>query len=201
VPYYNSFVSVFCGTVIFGYAWVSLNALLMKFLAVEGHLVIILVGLPMIWYLVRSLREWRIEALMKSSIEKLGTDIDALLHVHKMVDFSRGRHADQAERMTMIGVINIHVAECQNLECPCKETYELFDIKLGDFQVRNYSQMHQDEVFLNHFIKRLYDDALAKFVNSPGIHIGFSYYLFKAMNNIHASLLELNFAQKKKPSF
>ena len=39
-----------------------------------------------------------------------------------------------------------------------------------------------------------------KFINSPGIHIGFAYYLFKVMNNIHASLLELNIAQKKKPS-
>lgn len=46
----------------------------------------------------------------------------------------------------------------------------------------------------------MYDDALNKFINSPGIHIGFAYYLFKAMNNIHASLLELNIAQKKKPS-
>lgn len=60
--------------------------------------------------------------------------------------------------------------------------------------------MHTNEVFLNHFIKKLYDDALNKFINSPGIHIGYSYYLFKVMNNIHASLLELNIAQKKKPS-
>jgi hypothetical protein len=45
--------------------------------------------------------------------------------------------------------------------------------------------MHTDEVFLNHFVKKLYDDALNKFINSPNIHIAFSFYLFKVMNNIH----------------
>jgi len=86
------------------------------------------------------------------------------------------------------------------MECPCKEQYELFDIKLNDFTSRNYNSMHQDDVFLSHFIKKLYDDSLNKFINSPSIHIGFSFYLFKVMKNIHASLLELNIAQKKKPS-
>lgn len=79
VPYYNSFVSIFCGSIIFSYFWISLNALLMKFLEVNGHIVIIIVGIPMIAFLVRSLRENRIESLMKTSIEKLGSDIDALI--------------------------------------------------------------------------------------------------------------------------
>lgn len=95
VPYYNSFVSIFCGTLIFSYFWISLNALLMKFLQVNGHIVIIIVGIPMIAFLVRSLRENRIESLMKTNIEKLGSDIDALIQVHKMTDFSRGTHRDQ----------------------------------------------------------------------------------------------------------
>lgn len=79
VPYYNSFVSIFVGSLIFTYFWISLNALLMKFLDVSGHIIIIIVGIPMIAILVRSLRENRIESLMKTNIEKLGTDIDALI--------------------------------------------------------------------------------------------------------------------------
>ena len=55
-------------------------------------------------------------------------------------------------------------------------------------------------MFLKHLIKRLYEDALNKFVNSPSIHIAFSFYLFKHMRNIHASLQELNTAIKKKPN-
>ena len=55
-------------------------------------------------------------------------------------------------------------------------------------------------MFLNHFIKKLYEDALNKFINSPSIHLAFAFYLFKVMKNIHASLVELNVAIKKKPS-
>ena len=53
---------------------------------------------------------------------------------------------------------------------------------------------------MNHFVKKLYEDALNKFINSPSIHIAFAFYLFKVMKNIHASLVELNIAIKKKPS-
>jgi hypothetical protein len=114
----------------------------MKILTVDGHIVIIIVGFPLIALLVRSLRENRIESLMKTTVEKLGSDIEALIQIHKLIDFTRGTHRDQQERMTMIGIVNLHIAECQNADCPCKETYELFDIKMNDFQVRNYGQMH-----------------------------------------------------------
>jgi hypothetical protein len=85
---------MFCGSVIFSYLWISLNALLMMFLQVDGHVVIIIVGIPMVAFLVKNLRDSRIETLMKSSIDKLTTDIDALIHVHKMEDFRRGSHQD-----------------------------------------------------------------------------------------------------------
>lgn len=111
-----------------------------------------------------------------------------------MTDFSKGINKDQTHRMTMIGIINIHVLECQNNECPCKDEYELFDVNTNQFSVRNASAPHLDEVFLNHFIKRLYEESLNKFINSPSIHIAFSFYLFKVMKNIHASLIELNIA-------
>ena len=111
-----------------------------------------------------------------------------------MTDYSKGINRDQTHRMTMIGIINIHVLECQNSECPCKDEYELFDVTTNTFMPRNASAPHLDEVFLNHFIKRLYEESLNKFINSPNIHIAFSYYLFKVMKNIHASLIELNIA-------
>ena len=117
-----------------------------------------------------------------------------------MTDFSRGIEKDQAQRMAMIGIVNLHIDECQNSDCPCKEEYELYDIQTSQFSDRNRNSPHSDEVFLNHFIKRLYEDALNKFINSPSIHIAFAFYLFKVMKNIHASLVELNIAIKKKPS-
>ena len=72
----------------FAFFWISLNALLMKFLGVSGHIVIIIVGIPLLWYLVKSLREYRIEMLIKTGVDKLGTDVDALLQVNKMTEFS-----------------------------------------------------------------------------------------------------------------
>ena len=79
IPYYNSFVSIFFGSLIFSYFWIALNALLMKFLKVNGHLVIILVGIPMIALLIKFLRDYRIEVLMKAGIEKVKTDIDFII--------------------------------------------------------------------------------------------------------------------------
>jgi hypothetical protein len=67
----------------------------MKILTVDGHIVIIIVGFPLIALLVRSLRENRIESLMKTTVEKLGSDIEALIQIHKLIDFSRGTHRDQ----------------------------------------------------------------------------------------------------------
>jgi len=79
IPYYNSFVSVFCGSLIFTYCWISINALLMKLLDVNGHIIVIGVAVPIITYLVKSLREKRIENLMKTNIDKLKLDTDSLI--------------------------------------------------------------------------------------------------------------------------
>jgi hypothetical protein len=79
IPYYNSFVSVFCGTIIFNTFWISINALLMMLLDVDGQIIIIFVGIPLIALLVKNLREQRIETLVKTNIDKLKFGIDALL--------------------------------------------------------------------------------------------------------------------------
>ena len=68
----------------------------MKLLNVDGHIIIIFVGIPLITLLVRNLREKRIETLMKTNIDKLKIDIDALIQVHNMTDFSKGIHKDQS---------------------------------------------------------------------------------------------------------
>jgi len=80
IPYYNQFFSIYCGTLIFSYFWIALNAVLMMLLsAVSGHIIIIFGGIPLIWVIVKNLRESRIESLAKTNIEKVGIDIDALI--------------------------------------------------------------------------------------------------------------------------
>lgn len=193
-------MSCFVGTLIFTFCWVSVNAILMKLLSVNGHIIIIFAGIPLIAYLVVSLREKRIEALIKTTIDRVQVDIDALIIVNNMTDFSKGINKDEFHRMAMIGIINIHMVDCVAPDCPCKEEYELFDVTSNQFSTLNENSPHSDTVFLDHFIKRYYEDAIVKFPNSPAINIAFSFYLFRVMKNIHASLIELSVATKKKPS-
>jgi Cu/Ag efflux pump CusA len=54
--------------------------------------------------------------------------------------------------------------------------------------------LHNEIVFLNHYNKKMYEEALNKFINSPNIHISFAYYLFSVVKNIHAALHELSIA-------
>jgi len=51
----------------------------MKLLTVKGHIIIILIGIPLISYLAKFLREKRLEALMITNVDKLRLDIDALI--------------------------------------------------------------------------------------------------------------------------
>lgn len=79
IPYYNTFLSIFVGSMVYIMGWVSINALLMKLLKVEGHVIIIFIGIPFIVLLVKNLREKRIENLLKTNIDKLKLDIDSLI--------------------------------------------------------------------------------------------------------------------------
>ena len=93
-----------------------------------------------------------------------------------MSDYANGVSSEPGHRTSMIGVINMHVAECTNSECACKEEYELFDIASNRDWERKSEAPHLDDIFLKHFIMRLYEESLNKFINSPSIHIAFSFY-------------------------
>lgn len=79
IPYYNQFVSIFCGSLNFSYLWIAINAILMQLIKVDGHIIIIFAGIPLIVLLVRNLRETRIEQLVKQNVDKLQVDIEALI--------------------------------------------------------------------------------------------------------------------------
>ncbi len=200
IPYYNQIISVFTGSLVFIYTWISLNALLMKLITIDGHIIIIFIGFPLLALLVYGLREKRILSLTRTPIDKMTQDIDCLIHVTNLSEFvksssvgGQGR-SDTQHRMALIGIINLHTIECQNQECPCQETFELYDVPTMSFSKHNKEAPHLDEVFLNHFIAKYYEDCLGKFINSPTLHIAFGFYLFKTVRNIHAALIELNIA-------
>ena len=76
IPYYNGFISVFVGTLVFTYFWISVNAFLMKLVHLRGHVIIIAIGIPMLWILVKNLRFKRVELLLNTDIDKMKLDID-----------------------------------------------------------------------------------------------------------------------------
>ena len=175
---------------------------------VYGHIVIICIGIPIIFGLVKSIRELRLQSLLLLNIDKMKTDSDALNQIfslQKLIKESCIKHKDD---VTLIGIVNLHVLECQNMECPCKNESALYDAASEKFSSRKgkFKQLyklvgyHKDLIFLNHLIKKFYEEALNKFGNSTLLRVAFAFYLFDTMKNIHAALIELNLSSKKKPS-
>ena len=171
----------------------------MQILNVYGHLIIIFIGVPIISALVKNLREKRIEDLLLTNVDKLKLDVDALIQIYTVQKLVKGGNINHVDEVTLIGIVNLHILECQNLDCPCKNDSELYDAVSDKFSDRSLP-CNKDIIFLHHFNKRLYEDALNKFINSPSLHIAFAFYLFETMRNVHASLVELNISEKKKPS-
>ena len=56
IPYYNQFVSVYFGSLVNIFAWVTINCVMTKFADTNGHIVIILIGIPLVAYLTKFLR-------------------------------------------------------------------------------------------------------------------------------------------------
>jgi len=171
----------------------------MMIINVYGHILIICIGIPIIAGLVKNLREMRIQHLLLLNMEKMKTGVDALIQIITIQQMIKAANVSQIDDVTLIGIVNLHVLECQTPDCPCKNEAELFDAATCKFSKRDMGY-HKDPIFLNHFNKRLFEDSLNKFINSPLLHIAFSYYLFDTMKNVHAALVELNIAAKKKPS-
>jgi hypothetical protein len=69
LPYYNSTVSLLFGAMLGVYFWISLNGLLMGLYTMSGHITVILIGIPLVVGVMKSLREKRIEWLMSTTID------------------------------------------------------------------------------------------------------------------------------------
>lgn len=199
VPYYNPLVSIVWGTLLLFHGYVALNAFLMMLIEIYGHILIMLISIPIIGWFVASLRKKRVEQLMLMSIEKMGGDVEAGSHIQAVQALIADARAAQTEDGFLIGYVNLHAVECHNAECPCKNDSDLYDVRSDRFSHRTAS-FHKDYVFLYHLNKQLYEDALNKFANSTRLHIDYSYFLYNSMRNIHAALMELDAAIKKKPS-
>jgi len=186
---------------VFNYSWISINSLLMQLFEIKGHLIIILMGVPLVCFLVKALREKRIEKLIVSTTENLKSDVDSLIQISTFQEWinNGGKSAEVSQEMYVKGYINLHMDTCENPLCRCKQRNDLYDINQERFTNVEFD-FHQDPIFVKHFTKFLYEESLNKFINSASIHVSFAFYLFSKMKNIHAAVHELKIAAKKKPT-
>jgi hypothetical protein len=63
----------------------------MKILIVDGSIIIIGLGIPLVAYLVSSLRKQRIETLTHCVTDKVKSDIDALIQISTIKQWSIGQ--------------------------------------------------------------------------------------------------------------
>ena len=171
----------------------------MMILDVYGHISIICIGIPVVSGVAYNLREMKIQRLLLKSSDKTNNEIDALTYIGSIQQIIKTFTTKKTENVTLIGIINLHVLECVNQECSCKNENELYDAKTGKYSKRDVGY-HRDEIFLKYFNKQLYENALKQFISSPLLHINYSSYLFDIMKNVHASISELDLAIKKKPT-
>ena len=116
---------------------------------------------------------------------------------------------DVGETMYLVGTVGLHIVECQDGECPCKEDRELYDVKSARFhalpgkrsRMTHAEAVYQSEVFLNHLLNKWYELATKKFQGSINLNMSYAFYLFKVIGNVHAALLEFNNTEKKRPTF
>ena len=167
----------------------------MMIINVYGHIVIICIGIPVVSGVVYNLKIGRIQHLLILSNDKMSSPTNCLTRIIAIQGIIRDV-LKKSDSITLIGIVNLHVLECQDSVCPCKTNVELFDAAEKKFSSRNINY-HKDTIFLKHFIKKLYEDSLQKFNNSTMLRISFSCYLFDTMKNVNAALVELNNASRK----
>eukprot|EP00826_Nyctotherus_ovalis_P038584 TRINITY_DN3624_c0_g1_i1.p1 TRINITY_DN3624_c0_g1~~TRINITY_DN3624_c0_g1_i1.p1 ORF type:complete len:338 (-),score=66.20 TRINITY_DN3624_c0_g1_i1:290-1303(-) len=195
VPYFNVFVSVFMGSMIGIYLWFTVNAFLMMFINVEGHMIIVSIGVPIICGVIYNLRALRIRRLLMATTDRLASETETLLQISQLQQMISDR-SFKDKSMILTGLVNIHTLECQNPDCPFKNEADLFDIPSNTF-IKLNSKNHYS-VLLRHLIKEKFELLTDLFSNSPSSRIYFGIYLLDEMKNVHAALIEFGTATKRK---
>ena len=199
LTYFNLFVSIFHGSLHLILFWISLNGIIVLIFNLKGNITVILIGIPIIIVLIKNLRERRMNHFLTNTLDKITKDTDFLIQILNFQKLVKGPIINESDEIILTGIVNVHCLECQSIECPCKKDNEIYCASTDKYSDRNLPY-HKDKIFLNHFNKKLYEDAIQKFPNSINLNIAFSSFLFFQMKNVHASLIQIFFGEKKKPS-
>ena len=171
----------------------------MMIITLYGHIIIIFIGIPVIFGVVYNIRNTRIRYLLLINPNKLRFQYDMLNHIFLIQDLIDKCILRQIKDIVLVGIVNLHVLDCQDPNCFCKNTEILYDPSI-EKSVNENINYYNDPVFLKWFIKQLFENALYKFNNSNLIRTYYGYYLYNNLKNSHAYYLEQNIIMKKNPS-
>jgi hypothetical protein len=204
IPYYYGEISVFFGFCCYFLGWLVANASLTFVIPLSGHFVIIILGIVPVYLLVCHLRLNVLVSVLLLRPDATRDGLQATLQCYavqaltmKVLDPD-----DEAEGEAMlIGLVTSHRVECKNPACPLHSPENLYDPCIGK-QVRDgdTERLYKNPVFLKHFTKKYFEDALANYGSSVGLHVAFASFVFGAFRNGHMALAELAMARKNKPT-
>ncbi len=200
LPYFDEGVSIMFGFLCFLYAWMVANALLTYVIPLTGHYVVIMVGVIPVYILAKNYRTRSIEEVLLKPPDKTVSELESIIQcyaIYSLINLSIQQQPD----LRLVGLVSLHLKDCQKPECPLTHPSNLYDPAL-DRHVRNEGteNLHKNVVFLKHFAKLYFEAGITNYGNFPGIRIAYASFLLHAFKNIHASHNEITFAKKSKPN-
>ena len=200
MPYFDNYVSITFGFLCFLLVWVVVNFALTYVIPLTGHFIVLLIGIIPVFLLVKNMRARFLEELLLKAPEKVATELEAITQCYAVYTLTMA-HSDPEQEIRLIGLINVHLKECQKPECPLTSPGDLYDpctdkhVNSGDTV-----NLHNNPIFLKHYAKMYFEAAISNFGNYPGVRIAYASFLFHAFRNVHAALNELSAAKKSKPN-
>lgn len=146
----------------------------------DGQFIIILLGLPVVFYALKAFRDSKLDSLMGYTNDRIFSDIDALNQISTIQEWLRDTEGNLSinKEMKAKGLINLHIEECSNEDCVCRNIEDLYDLQKERYLSNDINEYHLNQTFVNHFNNQLYKESLNKFINSAKIHISYGFYLF-----------------------
>ena len=191
VPFYNPIVSQIYGTCIVTTLWLSINGILLQFVRLRGHIIILVVILPLIYFSVRSLRIKVTENALLKEIEDTKDEELCLFQLSTLgYNIANQKDAMEYSSMRLVHLIHAHLCKCTRSTCPLHNLSTLYDAQTNTYATYSY-ELHQDSVFLKHFLKEKYKECFAKFSHSPMLCITYSYFLFSQFSHIEQAYIQL----------
>ena len=203
LPYYHSSISIFFGAGLVSYFWFCFNLFISKLLEnldYTGQSIVILVGMVIIYPLVKNLREKKIyNNIFMYKYDKIKNEYELDLYMNKLMELISNQSHKEVDEMILLGFVTNHKSECTRAECPLNHVDELYLPATDTYSNREKSNM-RDTIVLLYLMDSIYAIYTKNSNASTILHTIYSNFLFYKIGNIHMALLELNVAEKCETS-